>query len=40
MTLLIAYLLMANIGITDPIGYLAVFILWVMHCAAHAGRSK
>lgn len=31
MTLLIAYLLMYHIGVTDWMAYFGVFVLWIAH---------
>lgn len=34
MTLLIAYLLMHHMGVTDGVAYVGVFVLWVFHLSS------
>jgi hypothetical protein len=38
MTLLIAYLLMAHMGITNPLAWIGVFLLWLIHLVASASK--
>jgi hypothetical protein len=35
MTLIIAYLLMSQMGISNPFAYVAVFAVWVIHLVFH-----
>jgi hypothetical protein len=38
MTLLIAYLLMHHMGITNPLWWVLVFFLWAIHVMFHAEK--
>jgi hypothetical protein len=40
MTLVIAYLLMYQIGDFSPLAYIAVFVVWFMHICYHDNDVK